>query len=88
MLIQVLSKPVRAAQFDVHKCIRQDTITNGLVHAISTGNWTVKRFKTERAGITQVITLYVIHVISQTIGVISPFLYLCSGTYDANCQSI
>ena len=51
---QTLSKPNRAAQFDISNAIHQDTITNGLANAISTGNWHLKRFKMERAGVTQV----------------------------------
>ena len=44
----------RATQFDIVKCIRQDTLSHGLEHAISSGNWTVKRFRMERKGVTQV----------------------------------
>eukprot|EP00899_Mesostigma_viride_P029397 jgi/Mesvir1/9642/Mv12138-RA.1 len=51
-----LAKTNRATQFDIVKCIRQDTISNGLEHAISSGNWTVRRFRMERKGVTQVLS--------------------------------
>jgi DNA-directed RNA polymerase III subunit RPC2 len=46
---------VKAAQFDIVKHIRTDGISNGLENAISTGNWTIKRFRMERMGVTQVV---------------------------------
>jgi DNA-directed RNA polymerase III subunit RPC2 len=48
-----LGKPNRANPFDVINSIRTDTITMGMSQALSTGNWSLKRFKMERAGITQ-----------------------------------
>ena len=49
----ILSKQNRVAKFDAMKYVREDTITNGFVQMISTGNWSLKRFRMDRQGVTQ-----------------------------------
>jgi len=52
----ILSKPNRNISFDMIKFMRTDTISQGFVHAISTGSWILKRFRMDRAGVTQVLS--------------------------------
>ncbi|KAJ3124575.1 DNA-directed RNA polymerase III core subunit ret1 [Physocladia obscura] len=53
-----MKKKNRVSQYDAVKGIEQTSrfITDGLFRAISSGNWNVKRFKMERAGVTQVLS--------------------------------
>lgn len=51
-----LSKKSRASQFDVIRYIKADYISRGLETAISSGNWRIRRFRMDRAGITQTVT--------------------------------
>ncbi|GAA5989823.1 hypothetical protein JCM10908_002335 [Rhodotorula pacifica] len=55
---KILRKANRATEFDALKQfqLHGDGITQGFVRAISTGNWSLKRFKMERAGITHVLS--------------------------------
>ncbi|KAK8220706.1 DNA-directed rna polymerase-like protein III subunit [Phyllosticta capitalensis] len=55
---KVLKKPNRAAEFDAYDHIQTHgwSITAGMERAIATGNWSLKRFRMERAGITHVLS--------------------------------
>jgi DNA-directed RNA polymerase III subunit RPC2 len=55
---KVLKKPNRTQEFDAfqHMQTHGNAITAGMNRAISTGNWNLKRFKMERAGVTHVLS--------------------------------
>ncbi|KAL7639520.1 UNVERIFIED_CONTAM: hypothetical protein RMT77_010021 [Armadillidium vulgare] len=53
----VLGKKQKVGQVDAVKLLQssQNYISNGLELAVSTGNWTIRRFKMERQGVTQLL---------------------------------
>ncbi|BDA40723.1 DNA-directed RNA polymerase III subunit RPC2 [Coccomyxa sp. Obi] len=51
-----LSKANRASQFDAAKNLHVEMISQGMESAISSGNWTIRRFRMERKGVTQVLS--------------------------------
>lgn len=55
---KVLKKPNRTEEFDASTLLYTgaNLITHGMNRAISTGNWSLKRFKMERAGVTHVLS--------------------------------
>src|SRR5438045_4003082 len=55
---KVLRKQNRTHEFDAyqHMQVHGNYITMGMNRAISTGNWNLKRFKMDRAGVTHVLS--------------------------------
>ncbi|KUJ08545.1 putative DNA-directed RNA polymerase III subunit RPC2 [Mollisia scopiformis] len=55
---KVFKKPNRTQLVDAYNHLQStgNIITNGMVRAIATGNWNVKRFKMDRAGVTHVLS--------------------------------
>ncbi|KAI8870494.1 DNA-directed RNA polymerase III 130 kDa polypeptide [Ramicandelaber brevisporus] len=54
---KVLKKPDRKQEFDAGRYLHMhgDLISQGLARAISSGNWNIKRFRMERAGVTHLL---------------------------------
>ncbi|KAI5148312.1 DNA-directed RNA polymerase III subunit RPC2 [Enteropsectra breve] len=57
---KILSKRSRTSEFDALTFfnLQTSTITSSMNRAISTGNWNLKRFRMERAGVTSIVTRY------------------------------
>jgi DNA-directed RNA polymerase III subunit RPC2 len=55
---KVLKKNARTSPFDPHATmiLQGQIITSGFIRAISTGNWSLKRFRMDRAGVTHVLS--------------------------------
>ncbi|SMQ47975.1 unnamed protein product [Zymoseptoria tritici ST99CH_1A5] len=55
---KTLKKPNPTQEFDPVRIVEQGEarITSGMERAISTGNWTLKRFRMDRAGVTHVLS--------------------------------
>lgn len=56
MTVSKLDNKRRVKPFDVSKHIKQWLITDILTRAIASGNWTIKRFRMQRQGVTQLVS--------------------------------
>mmetsp|Transcript_23486 Transcript_23486/g.47869 ORF Transcript_23486/g.47869 Transcript_23486/m.47869 type:complete len:865 (+) Transcript_23486:709-3303(+) len=75
----VNSKSIKRS-FDPFSALRGDIITNGLEFAFSTGNWSIKKFKMEKSGVSQILSRL---SFSSTLSMINKVVSQCEKTRKA-----
>ena len=55
-LILIIQKKKKENFFDLNKTFKTDIISNGIEMAFITGNWSIKKYRIERSGISQIIS--------------------------------